>query len=518
MAISRIEQSVGRIANDAIYGSGVDGTVVITTDTTLTSDSYYANLTVNSGVLLNTNGYRVFVKGTLTLNGYIGIGSVSGGTVGEPQSNISDKTVPGNTTSTIQYRIGGEGGGGTSPGVTLLPSFLVKDINVMSRGVLIDISGVINTAGGSKGTTGSTGSSTPAYTSPDSWPGKAGTAGSPGSATGSTGISNPYKDSAYPEPGGKGATGGSGTVTGATPGPGGDGGSGGSGGAVVCVVAKTIVGSGKFISLGRSGASGSAGTYGNPGTAGSTGSSGPNRSYHVAPTTHPTPDSRNYAHHGTVSIHSDRHGHKVAPHSDYKGHPFEGIHWHHGGHYHHPHNDGPHGGVHHWDGHYWHAWSPSSSFGHWSPHYPPHSHQKPNGHHTNHDAGGNASHHDVVYHGSFGGHDGHVHAHFGLPHHSHTHAHHPITTPRWHHHANPPGSSPNPDGHFSGGAGGAGGAAAPAVQGGTGKRGGAGGGGAILVITDSVAGTIEYDTRAGLTADSDNYSASSGTAYVLINA
>ena len=51
----------------------------------------------------------------------------------------------------------------------------------------------------------------------------------------------------------------------------------------------------------------------------------------------------------------------------------------------------------------------------------------------------------------------------------------------------------------------------------TGKRGGAGGGGVILVLSDSVSGTITYDTRAGLTADSDNYAASSGTAYVLIN-
>jgi hypothetical protein len=37
------------------------------------------------------------------------------------------------------------------------------------------------------------------------------------------------------------------------------------------------------------------------------------------------------------------------------------------------------------------------------------------------------------------------------------------------------------------------------------------------VVTDSVSDTISYDTRAGLTADSDNYSASSGAAYVLIN-
>jgi hypothetical protein len=37
------------------------------------------------------------------------------------------------------------------------------------------------------------------------------------------------------------------------------------------------------------------------------------------------------------------------------------------------------------------------------------------------------------------------------------------------------------------------------------------------VLTDSIADTITYDTRAGLTADADNYSASSGSAYVLLN-
>jgi hypothetical protein len=37
------------------------------------------------------------------------------------------------------------------------------------------------------------------------------------------------------------------------------------------------------------------------------------------------------------------------------------------------------------------------------------------------------------------------------------------------------------------------------------------------VVSDSVAGTITYDTRAGLTADSDNFAASSGAAYILIN-
>lgn len=59
MAVSRIETNVVRIANDAVYGHGSDGNVVITTNTSITSDMYYNNLTVNSGVLLNSNGFRI---------------------------------------------------------------------------------------------------------------------------------------------------------------------------------------------------------------------------------------------------------------------------------------------------------------------------------------------------------------------------------------------------------------------------------------------------------------------------
>jgi hypothetical protein len=80
-----------------------------------------------------------------------------------------------------------------------------------------------------------------------------------------------------------------------------------------------------------------------------------------------------------------------------------------------------------------------------------------------------------------------------------------------HHHA-------NPTVHYVGGAGGAGGAASPAVTGGTGKRGGAGGGGAIVVLTETTPSGLNYDVRSGTTADSDTFSGSSGTTYILLNA
>ena len=94
MAVSRIEKSVVRAANDAIYGTGADGDVVVTSNTAITSDMFYNNLTINPDVFLNTNGYRVFVKNVLINNGYIGIGSVTSGTVGEYKSGYVKNNLP----------------------------------------------------------------------------------------------------------------------------------------------------------------------------------------------------------------------------------------------------------------------------------------------------------------------------------------------------------------------------------------------------------------------------------------
>lgn len=83
-------------AADPIYGTGSNGSVTISANTTLTTDMFYHNLTINSNVVLNTAGYRVFVKNILTMNsnsaigvglantytmntGFSGIGSIAGG-------------------------------------------------------------------------------------------------------------------------------------------------------------------------------------------------------------------------------------------------------------------------------------------------------------------------------------------------------------------------------------------------------------------------------------------------------
>ena len=48
------------------FGDGSDGDVTISSNTTLVSDRYYNNLTVNNGVTLNTWWFRIYVKETLT--------------------------------------------------------------------------------------------------------------------------------------------------------------------------------------------------------------------------------------------------------------------------------------------------------------------------------------------------------------------------------------------------------------------------------------------------------------------
>jgi hypothetical protein len=420
-----------RIGNDSVYGTGIDGDVTISGTVTLTKDMYYNNLTVPLGNVLLTDGFRIFVKNIATINGVIGVGSVTGntnnvsnGTITSPGSASTTKTAPGHTSSSISYRIGGQGGGGTNPSVPVLPSFLVNRIESMT-GLLID--GSLATtptpiSGGSKGTSGSTGTTTSALTNSSSWTGKAGGAGNNGSY--------PANATTVNSPGGKGNTGNVGTATGATNGTGGAGGAGGNGGPVVILVAKYITGSGTIMSLGMSGATGSAGNTGSTGTAG------------AGPTAYTSGTQR-----GTSGVDL---------------------------------NDG---------------------------------HQAPSLTHTNHHHYTASTHH--------GHHGVHTHHHF-VNHNAKYGDYHDCCVAGHHHaccsyHTHDACCTQGADSHYLGGTGGAGGTAAPAVTGGAGKRGGAGGGGAVIMITESTPSSLNYDVRAGTTADSDSFSGSSGSVYTILN-
>ena len=73
-------------SNEENFGDGSDGDVIISTNTTLTEDMQYNNLTINAGMTLDTNGYIVRVKnntinnGTIARNGNDGSDGVGSGT------------------------------------------------------------------------------------------------------------------------------------------------------------------------------------------------------------------------------------------------------------------------------------------------------------------------------------------------------------------------------------------------------------------------------------------------------
>ncbi len=55
--------------DNTYFGDGIDGVVAISAGTTtLARDMYYATLTMSGTGKLNTNGFRVFVSGTLDIS------------------------------------------------------------------------------------------------------------------------------------------------------------------------------------------------------------------------------------------------------------------------------------------------------------------------------------------------------------------------------------------------------------------------------------------------------------------
>ena len=121
MAITQIGKAISDFENfdiipDSIYGSGMDGNVTITSNTSLTRDMYYNNLQVDAGIVLDTAGFRVFVRNRLTMaptsanQGDTKIGRVGGvSTAG---------TLKGGAQAAATDSLGGNGNGYTSTAPT----------------------------------------------------------------------------------------------------------------------------------------------------------------------------------------------------------------------------------------------------------------------------------------------------------------------------------------------------------------------------------------------------------------
>lgn len=342
---------------DLIFGSGVDGSATIATSSTvyLTSDKYYTNLTVESGGTLFTNGFRIFVNGTLTNNGVIGFPSSALHNVADGSGTIAGRGTSLNPPSAW--------GTSNSP----LSQSEIFDLDDATSGWLISSSGTVTKfAAGSLGAAGSSGTSV---------------------AAGSGGAGNPgtYPGASVGAPGGAGNPGNPGN-----PATAGTGGAGGLGGGLVIIVARILAGSGSIVSQGRTGSSG------NPSTAGSQGNLGnpaPNITASINSGTHPA-DALAVSHNlnGPTSPVSGRH------HTS-------------------SHNPQTHNPTHHNEGHYPHQGdsifvisphnaTPYHNSGNGSHHHPAgghHSAHNPNTHvyWSNHNATSNANHHPSGnHHGS----------------------------------------------------------------------------------------------------------------------
>jgi hypothetical protein len=120
-------------------GDGSDGNVTISSPTTLTRDMFYNNLTVTS--TLTTNGYRVYVKGTLDGTGTIDFGAPNNGATG-----INVGTAAGGVGGGAGVFRGGTGGHGGTGGNA------VGESPTNSHAA-----GVAGGAGGHSGNSGNTG-------------------------------------------------------------------------------------------------------------------------------------------------------------------------------------------------------------------------------------------------------------------------------------------------------------------------------------------------------------------------
>lgn len=105
----------------SLFGNGQDGDVVISSNTSLSRDMYYNNLTINNGFVLNPNGYKVYVKGTFTCVG-TGKMSVDGGAGGNGAGGGGQGTAgviahnAGTLPAPLVGMIGGLGNGVTTGG------------------------------------------------------------------------------------------------------------------------------------------------------------------------------------------------------------------------------------------------------------------------------------------------------------------------------------------------------------------------------------------------------------------
>lgn len=221
-----------------IFGTGKDGDVTITgTTVTLTDDMYYNDLTIDASGVLATAGFRVFVKGTATING----------------------------------RLHNDGNGNAAPGRTAGTATVTGTVGA----------GAAGGDGGNAGTAGTAGSAVAANTRMGGTGGNGGTGASGANAGGTGGttgtpalIDGGFRSwfDVFCATRGQNVSGTK--LNGGCGGGGGGasnfaiGGGGGGGGGVVTLIANTVSGTGTISANGGVGSGGGTGSGGNTGGGG----------------------------------------------------------------------------------------------------------------------------------------------------------------------------------------------------------------------------------------------------------
>ena len=103
----------------SFWGDGSDGAVTISASTTLVQDMQYASMTINTGVVVNTAGFKIFVANTLQSSGTIQHNGTAGGTpvasssgAGAVAGSVRGGSAGGTGASSGACAGGGGGGGG----------------------------------------------------------------------------------------------------------------------------------------------------------------------------------------------------------------------------------------------------------------------------------------------------------------------------------------------------------------------------------------------------------------------
>lgn len=86
-------------ASTNLFGDGIDGNVIISSNTSISRDMYFNDLTISNTFILDPSGYQIFVKDTLTIGSGTGTGKIK---------RVPNDGSNGNT--------GGTGAGGGNPG------------------------------------------------------------------------------------------------------------------------------------------------------------------------------------------------------------------------------------------------------------------------------------------------------------------------------------------------------------------------------------------------------------------